>query len=145
MSKHLLAYCLIATILFASCQQLSRKRAVASNAKGFLECVANYDIAGAKNYATQETQEGTLQYIELVVLPMLTPEILDLSTPATIAIDSIDFTNDTTAQVYYSKTTPQGTSSNAIRMLKRNHKWLVDFVIATSSPSSDSSRTKEGN
>ena len=123
---------LIPCLLALCCSCNSDERAINKVAKGYLNAMANYQIADAYQYATEETCNTTLSFVENDIMPHLAPNIISDNTPATITIDSLELSNDTTALVFYSKTTPLGDMSDQITLHKRGSKWKVHLVIAAS-------------
>lgn len=122
----------IPCILVFCCSCNRNERNMRKVAEGYLNAMANYQIADAYRYATEETCNTTLSFVENDIMPHLAPDIISNNTPATITIDSIELSNDTTALVFYSKTTPLGDMSDQITLHKRGPKWKVHLVIETS-------------
>ncbi|MBP5677355.1 MAG: hypothetical protein J6W88_02525 [Bacteroidales bacterium] len=96
--------------------------------------MAEYDISAARPYATEETQHATLDFIESNILPTIDSNYIHQNTPAQITIDSVIVSSDTSATVYFRKTTPiQKNTAATLHMRQRDGKWLahqvVDFTI----------------
>lgn len=91
--------------------------------------MAEYDFDAARQYATSETL-STIDYIENYIMPSVDPEYIASNTPAKIDIDSIVVTADTTATVYFRKTTPIQTNTQAhVNMRLRDGQWLAHQVV----------------
>ena len=100
-----------------------------SNAEKYIDAMANYDIESARQYATDETKNITLQFIEGFMMPKLDSSFIKKNTPAIIRIDSVTSADDTTATVYYNKKTPIRTDVVTLDMRLRNGQWLAHQVI----------------
>jgi len=129
-AKTLLITASILSIL--SCN--NQKYKVQENAEHYIKAMAEYDFDAARQYATEETQHATLDFIESNIMPTVDTNYIKQNTPAKITIDSVCFASDTTATVYFRKTTPIQTNTPAsVEMRLRNGKWLahqiVDFTV----------------
>ena len=114
-------------ILLSACNSDEQK--IKDAAQGYLDAMANYRIEEAEPYATEETRNITLQFVKQAIMPNLAPNVIPDNTPATIKINSVEITTDSTATVAYTKTTPNETLNETIGMLKRNDEWRVHLVV----------------
>lgn len=90
--------------------------------------MANYDVATAEKYATQETKETTLVMARKLI-EKVGNEYIKSDTPATIEIDDINILNDTSAIATYHKTTPIKDFRGPLELRKRNNRWLAHATI----------------
>lgn len=121
---------LLAAVAILSASACQNDTQLKKNALGYIEAMAAYDINEARQYATPETQNLTLDYIENTLLPLLDSSYITSNTPADIHIDSIVHTNDSTATVYFTKKTPINPKINAnVDMHLRNGQWLAHQII----------------
>ena len=72
----------------------SDERMIEKNAMGYLMAMGNYRIAEAENYATTETINHTLHFIENTIMPNLDSSYIVQNTPATIEIKEIRIIDD---------------------------------------------------
>lgn len=128
--KKTLLFSLAAILL--SCN--STEREVSKGAMQYIMAMSEYNISAARAYATEETQHTTLDFMESNIMPTIDPDYIAQNTPAKISIDSVVFDSDTSATVYFRKTTPIQTKTPAnVAMRLRDGQWLahqiVDFTI----------------
>jgi len=97
---------------------------------GYLDAMGNYRISDAYRYASTQTQNTTLKYIETNIMPKADTASLMRDTPAIITITNINMTSDTTASVMFHKSTPLSEKNNILNMIKENGHWCADVVIA---------------
>lgn len=114
-------------MLMTSCK--SDEQMIEQNAMGYLEAMGNYRIADAEQYATTETINHTLHFIENTIMPNLDSSYLLKNTPATIEINDIQIIDDTTAEVRYTKTTPIQVQEGKLAMVKENQEWKAQVII----------------
>ena len=92
-----------ALALMSACSNDEKEiREVAYN---YSYALANYKIEDATQYCTKETQETSLAY-GLELMKGVSAEYIASDTPATIEIEGIEMTSDTTATAQYHKKTP---------------------------------------
>lgn len=131
--KFILALFAIAISLATSCNTRNPldniDKNLLSNAEKYIDALANYDFESARQYATPETKQITLQYFEGFIMPILDSSYIEKNTPATIRIDSVTFSSDTSATVYYYKKTPIRADNITLEMRQRNGQWLAHQVI----------------
>lgn len=114
-------------LLMVSCK--SDEQMIEQNALGYLEAMGNYRITEAEQYATTETINHTLHFIEQTIMPNLDSTYLRKNTPATIEINDIHITSDSTAEVSYTKTTPIQVQEGKLAMVKENQEWKARVII----------------
>lgn len=134
MSKKNICIYSILILCLTACTEDIREKAVRENAEKYIRALAEYDFEAARPYATLETQQRTLDFIESNILPTIDSASIKQNTPAKLTIDSIVFSSDTSARVFYRKTTPIQTNTPAtVDMRLRNGQWLahqlIDFTI----------------
>ena len=115
---------------------------VLERAMPYIMALADYNIEAARPFATEETQRITLDFIESDIMPTVDSAYIKQNTPAQISVDSVIFSSDTTANVFYRKTTPiQSNSPASVEMRLRNGQWfahqLVDFTVHMSTHSQE--------
>lgn len=110
----------------------SNENQIRKIAYGYLDAMGNYRIAEAYPYATPETQEGTLRYVEQNIMPLIdSADLFSKETPAKITIKKVTMTSDTTATVEFQKSTPTSEKTNSINLVKRGEQWMVNVILAT--------------
>ena len=130
MKKHILTLGAIASIialLSVSCK--SDEKMIEKNAYGYLYAMSNYRISEAKNYATTETVNHTLHFVEETIIPNLDPNVIKENTPAAIEINEVTIIDDSTAEVAYTSTTPKEVKSGKLDMVKENQEWKAKVII----------------
>lgn len=115
---------------------------------GYLEAMGNYQITEAENYATTETINNTLHFIEQSIMPNLDSSYIVKNTPASFEINDIRLIDDSTAEVLYTKTTPIQVLEGKLTMVKENQEWKAKVIInipqfMNASMTIDSVRAKE--
>lgn len=122
--------CLLAALtLMVGLTACQRDGGLQSNAKHYIQAMADYKIDRAYPYATLETQKYTLDYFKQIV-PMIDSSYIASNTPAAITIDSITHDSDTTATVHFHKKTPlQPHATSTVDMRLRDGKWLVHQLV----------------
>lgn len=133
MKKLNLTLSLLLILTLCSCNR--QEKEITEAATGYLTALANYHIADAKPYATQETVETYIASLEQYIQPLLdTNELFRTNcmaaTPATITIDNIEIKDDTIAMVTYTQAMPTGTSTGrTLEMRLRPEGWRAHFCI----------------
>ena len=129
MKSHInLAFTALLTIIIASACN-NDERQIKRAAQGYLYAMANYRIEDAEPYTTEETRNITLRFVQEAIMPNLAPNVITDNTPASIEINSVDITTDSTAIVSYTKTTPHETTNETVDLLKRNNEWRIHLVV----------------
>ena len=115
------------------------ERAIRQAAQGYLDAMGNYRIMEAAPFATQETVETTLDFVQNHIMPQadsvesFAAYIRD-NTPATIEITQVTLTSDTTADIAFTKTTPAQRQQGHKQLLKRQGQWRVHELIQVPQP-----------
>lgn len=122
----------LATLLTTACVN---EKAISTTAQGYLDAMANFKPNEAIPYASQATVDGYIKYVNTVLMPQLDTnkvlqQAISVDIPATITIDNIDVTSDTTATVAYTKQTPSRTAHESIALIKEDGKWKVEVLLA---------------
>lgn len=117
----------IASLLVVSCK--SEKSLIKEAAYGYLTAMGNYHIKEAEAFASQETIDVTLHFIEETIMPNMDSSFLRQNTPATIEIEEVNQVDDTTAEVKYVKTTPIQVQDGKLDMVKQNKEWKAQVLI----------------
>lgn len=117
-------------LVLVACNNDERK--VRQAAQGYLDATANYDVQAAVPYATKQTRENTLPFMEKLIALTDTTFIAS-NMPATVVIDSVQMLTDT-AYVCYTKTTPIKVHSHKICVIKEDGQWLVDVIVRPDAP-----------
>ena len=117
---------LVATLVFVACG--NSKKEIERVAKGYIEALAYYRVSDARQYATTETCEVTLNFFD-TLLAHTDPQVYAKNMPAEITITGTTIYNDTAASVAYHKSTPSGEQDGSVDLVKRDGKWQVEQVI----------------
>ena len=121
-----------ALALMSACSNDEKEiREVAYN---YSYALANYKVEDAIQYCTKETQETSLAY-GLELMKGVSAEYIASETPATIEIEGIEITSDTTATAQYHKKTPIKDFMAKVNIVKRDGKWLVHDPMVTTQDS----------
>lgn len=107
----------------------SEQTLIEDAAMGYLTAMGNYQIKEAEAFASEETIEKTLHFIEESVMPNLDENFIKQNTPATIEIQKVNQLSDTTAEVIYVKTTPIQVQNGKLDMVKRDKEWKALVLI----------------
>ena len=141
MTKHsiiplmlLVAFCTTACESHGQKLQKKDKRQIEKAAYGYLDATGNYRFKDAYKYATKETRERTLKFIEKNIMTKADTASLMRETPAVITITGITLTSDTTASVMFHKSTPVSERNNIIELVKRDKEWKVNMVLDNNQP-----------
>lgn len=86
--------------------------------------MANYQLDEAAKYATVETQNTVLVRAEQL-LQKLDSSYIKSDTPATIEIETVEITSDTTAVATYHKVTPIKNFTGDLELRKRDGQWYA--------------------
>ncbi|MCQ2299012.1 MAG: hypothetical protein MJZ81_02660 [Bacteroidales bacterium] len=120
--------------LAISCKDKDRE-SITLAAHGYLDAMANYKINEATAFCTEETKSTYIAFLNEFFVPQYdTSTILRANCaaemPATITIQDIEISNDTTAVVTYTKTTPRQISKDqTLKMRKRSGEWYAHWVM----------------
>lgn len=113
-------------LLLSACS--SQEKQIEKVAYAYNYALATYNIEAAMPYATQETQESTLQMAKKIIA-MVDSNYLKADSPATIEITNIKMVNDSLAIATYHKTTPLKDMELTTELRRRNGKWLAHEVL----------------
>ena len=122
--KKTFAPTLLATLILTGCAE----RQIKDSAYNYANAMANYQVAEAKAYATEETQHTTLVVAERLV-KRVDPEYIASDTPAQVTILSAEKTSDTSAYAVYHKKTPIKDFTDTLQLRKRQGKWLAHVEL----------------
>lgn len=98
-------------------------------AKDYLDAMGNYRIDDAAPYATRFTREHTIPIFNAVMARTDT-NYINSNRPATITIHGSRMITDTTARVYYHKSTPIKEVDDSVTLLLEEGRWLVDLRVS---------------
>lgn len=115
-------------LLLCSCKSNEQKAKDALT--GYALNIANYNLDDAEQYATSETIETTIDTYRNL-LQYVDSAYLEQDSPASIVIDLMSITSDTTAEGTYTKTTPIKHEQYTVQLRKRNGKWMVHNPMET--------------
>lgn len=128
-----------ALTLISACSNDEKEiREVAYN---YSYALANYKVEDATQYCTKETQETSLAY-GLELMKGVSAEYIASDTPATIEIEGIEMTSDTTATAQYHKKTPIKDFMAKVNIVKRDGKWLVHDPMKATQKSNNKEERK---
>lgn len=119
-------------LLFWACKNETRQ--IESVAYAYLDAMGNYRIEEAEAYASDETIETTLHWIENNIMAGVDTnaelaQYIKSNTPATITINKVGLLNDSVATVNFTKVSPIQTHSRDLSLVKRNGEWKVFQII----------------
>ena len=120
----------LALIVFAAAMTAcdSERQQIREAAKGYLDGVANYDFDAAEPYATAETREQTFTFFRQIT-EVTDTNYIKSNTPATIRIKRVKKSSDSTATVFYHKSTPIKEVDDSVLVVKQGEQWLVETLI----------------
>ncbi len=126
-------------LILAACSILSAcnndKKQITEAATGYLTAMANYRQQEAVPFATQETIDTYIAFINQYLAPQYDTNATlrancEAEMPASISINNIEIIDDTTAIVTYTKETPRSRATNQeLAMRKRNNQWKAHFPL----------------
>ena len=121
---------LIAALLLFLAACNSEQHRIERAANCYIVATSEYNLDEACRYCISETAKG-LMTIKEHILPKLDTSYIRQNSKAEICIKDIVLINDTTANVFYHKQTPETAYSDTLTMVKRNGQWLaqVQFII----------------
>ena len=108
----------------------SEQHRIERAAKCYIVATSEYNLDEACLHCTSETAKG-LMTIKEHILPKLDTSYIRQNSKADIYIEDIVLIDDTTANVFFHKQTPEIAFSDTLTMVKRNGQWLaqVQFII----------------
>lgn len=117
-------------LLFIGCSNPQQHtEAIEKAAQGYLDAMGNYLIDDAAPYATRQTREKTIPTLNEIMAKADTSYI-NSNRPATITIKGSRMLSDTSARVYYHKSTPIKEDDDSVRVVLEDGQWLVDVRLA---------------
>ena len=116
-----------ATILFTACVPNETDK-IERAAKGYLDAVGNYRIDEAAPFATKQTCEKSLPWLNKM-MERSDSTFIKANQPATIKIKETRMLSDTSARVYYHKSTPIKEDDDSVTVILENGQWLVDVKV----------------
>lgn len=122
---------LLAALLFTACN--NDRNAIEKAAFGYLDALGNYRVADARPFATPQTCDVTLNFLDTLAAHT-NPQVYANNIPAVITINDVSMTSDTTATVAFHKSTPSTQQDGTIDVVKVDGKWLVDQIIDIPEP-----------
>lgn len=111
----------------AACTNSPTKEIEAA-AQGYLDAMGNYRIDEAAPYATQQTREKTIPAFNFI-MEHSDSAYINSNKPATITIHNTRMLSDTSARVYYHKSTPIKEVDDSVDLLLEEGQWLVDVQV----------------
>ncbi len=116
-------------VLLCSClSSRNNIKEIKEVAYNYSYAMANYRVDDAEPYCTEETQNSVLRKGR-ELMEMVQPGYIESDTPATITIEKVELTSDSTATAYYHKTTPIKDMRGEVPLVLRNGEWLVHIVL----------------
>ena len=111
--------------LLLACQRDEAK--IKRSAYGYIHALGNYQPTEARPYATPETCDTTLAFMEMLVAHT-DPAVYADNIPAEITIGKIEI-HDTTAEAAYHKSTPSVEQDGTVHLVKREGQWRVHQIV----------------
>ena len=124
MKKTLIA---LAALLLCSCGNKEEK--ISQAAYGYLEAMGNYRLEEALPYASQQTAEKTIPFLQ-TLMPHVDSAYIQANTPATITIKEVQVLTDSTAFVTFHKSTPILQQDDTLRMVKERRHWKAHVEVS---------------
>ena len=115
-------------IFLTGCSNTQHQQDIEKAAQGYLDAMGNYRIDDAAPYATLRTREKTIPTLNYLMAHSDTAYI-NSNRPATITLTGTTMLSDTSARVYYHKSTPLKESDDSILVVLEEGQWLVDVHI----------------
>ena len=127
--KNLVILSMLLCMGTATCSCGNPKKAIKKVAYSYLDAMANYRIDDAEPFCTKETHEGVLTTGRHLMKTADTSFIAK-DTPAKVKITKVELTSDTTAIVYFRKTTPIKKQNGHVDVVLRDGQWKVHILLA---------------
>lgn len=119
----------LAAFLFVSCSNgVYNEDEIRTNALGYLQAVGDYHFDEAIPYCTLVTREKTLATFKFL-LDHSDTAYVNSNRPSVFTIHKIRQIDDTTARVYYHKSTPIKEMDDSLRVVYEEGHWLADFRL----------------
>ena len=126
--KKISAICFLLLLAMTSCNQTEEEKA-GKVAEKYLTAMGNYEFDKAAEYCTDETRVNTIKVIQLDIMPRTDKSYIESNKPATISINSVELTSDTTAVAEYHKSTPIQEQDGKLNLVKRGKNWQAHVLI----------------
>lgn len=131
MKTHRIIIILSALLLCSCLSSRDNIKEIKEVAYNYSYAMANYRIDDAEPYCTQETHDGVL-VTGRKLMAAVQPGYIESDTPATVTIEKVELTSDTTAIAYYHKTTPIKDMRGDVPLVFRDGEWLVHIILKSS-------------
>lgn len=129
MKRNIIALPFLATLLMMACSTDPRTAQIEAAAQGYLDAMGDYRINDAAPYATRHTREHTIPAFNFIMSHSDTTYI-NSNRPATITIQRTEILSDTSAKVFYHKSTPIKEVDDSVTVLLENGQWLVNVIVS---------------
>lgn len=123
--KRILPILLLGACLLTACH--NDEKEIRKVAYGYIYAISNYQPTEARPYATPETCDTTLAFMELLVAHT-DPTVYADNIPATVEIHTVTI-NDTTAVASYVKHAPAKTHEGFVHLVKQSGHWRVHEIV----------------
>lgn len=125
--KHFLILFPLLALLLGGCSNNDIKE-INNAAYNYLDALGNYRIDDARPYASELTQERTLDFFARL-LPAVDTNYIRKNTPAEVTIKGVVKLDDSTARAYFTKKTPIVLQDDSLTLIREKGRWVVDAVI----------------
>lgn len=98
------------------------------SAQGYLDAMGNYLIDDAAPYATRQTREKTIPTFNRI-MAICDTNYINSNRPATITLHGTKMLTDTSALVYYHKSTPIMEDDDSLLVIFEGGQWLVEVQL----------------
>lgn len=129
MKRNIIALPFLATLLMMACSTDPLTEQIEAAAQGYLDAMGDYRINDAAPYATRHTREHTIPAFNFIMAHTSDTAYINSNRPATITIRDTRITSDTSACVYYHKSTPIKEVDDSVIVLLEEGQWLVDVKV----------------
>lgn len=127
--KQPLAFIAALTIGLSSCTHDTK--AIEEAAYGYCKAMGEYQFDDAIPFASQLTRQTTINTFKKL-LAISDTALLYTNRPATITIQKVETTSDTTAIALYHKHTPIKEIDDTVHLIVEDGKWVVHSPILNS-------------
>ena len=129
MDKQIKHICILALLLIATaCSNKKEKKEIERVAMGYIESTSHFEFKKAEQYATTQTINVTLKYLQ-AIMPRVDSSNIENGKQATFYVKNVQLLTDTTAFAIYHKETIHKTYDDTLHLLKENNEWKVNLVI----------------
>lgn len=121
---------LVFSLALTSCHRnLFDEDEIRTNALGYMQAVGDYNFDDAIPYCTRHTRENTLVFFKYLLQHSDT-SFVNSNRPSVFTIHRITQLDDTTASVYYHKSTPIKEFDDTLLVVYEDGQWLADVHLA---------------